>query len=229
MSEMLSVAEAAKALDLSVRRVRALIDADAIPAERIGRSWVLSRDAVDRFARRRRRRGRRLSSENAWALLALLSGEEPASVEAPSMSRLRRYARDPEWRLELLEHAEPRAKVLPLWMPADDLRKLAEYPLVRSGLSASDAVSHLDVVPQRDEPLDAYADEDVAEEVLRRFLPEEDTADPNVILRVVKGGPPMHGDGEVPLPVVAADLLDHDDPRVRRAAERALRELADAR
>src|SRR5690348_15118623 len=124
MSEMLSVAEAAKALDLSVRRVRALIDADAIPAERIGRSWVLSRDAVDRFARRRRRRGRRLSSENAWALLALLSAEEPASVKAPSMSRLRRYARDPEWRLELLEHAEPRAKVLPLWMPADDLRKL---------------------------------------------------------------------------------------------------------
>jgi excisionase family DNA binding protein len=229
MREMLSVAEAAKALDLSVRRVRALIDAGAIPAERIGRAWVLSRDAVDRFARRHRRRGRRLSSENAWALLALLSGEEPASVEAPAMSRLRRYARDREWRLELLEHAEPRAKVLPLWMPADDLRKLAEYPLVRSGLSARDAISRLDVVPQGDEPLDAYADEDVAEEVLHRFLPEEDAANPNVILRVVKGGPPVRGDEEVPLPVVAADLLDHDDPRVRRAAERALRELADAR
>jgi excisionase family DNA binding protein len=225
MSEMLSVAEAAEALGLSIRRVRALIDADAIPAGRIGRSWVLSRDAVDRFARRRRRRGRRLSSANAWALLALLAGEEPASVDAPALSRLRRYARDPEWRLELLEHAEPRAKVLPLWMPADDLRKLAEYPLVRSGLSASDAVSHLDVVPRRHEPLDVYADEDVAEQVLHRFLPEEGAADPNVILRVVRGGPPVRSDEEAPLPVVAADLLDHDDPRVRRAAERALREL----
>ncbi|MGZ4308029.1 MAG: helix-turn-helix domain-containing protein [Gaiellaceae bacterium] len=226
MSDALSVAAVANELGLSVRRVRQLINAGALSAERVGGSWVVSRDAAERFARRGRRRGRPLSAENSWALLQLLSGDQPESAQAANLSRLRRYAHDPDWLLDLLRSAEPRGEVFPLWMPAEDLRKLEHYPLVMSGLSARGALSDLDVVPRDEEPLDAYAEGEVVAEVLRRFMPEQDAIEPNVILRVPRAPNALGAHKEAPLPVVAADLLDHDDPRVRRAAEGALRRLA---
>jgi hypothetical protein len=61
---------------------------------------------------------------------------------------------------------------------------------------------------------------------VRRFSPEENVEDPNVILRIPKFAWISSADEEVPLAVAAADLLDYDDPRVRRAGKNALRELA---
>jgi excisionase family DNA binding protein len=226
MQPLVSVSDAADVLGLSQRRVRALIEAGQLPAERAGRSWLISQRALDRLRRRARRHGRRLSPQNGWALLAVLAGEKPEWVRPDVLSRLRRYARDPDWLLSVLEHSEPRAEIHFLWLPKEDLRNLDDYPLVRSGLSAKSAVAHLDVMRRREEPLDAYASADVARGIARRFAPEENVDDPNLILRIPSINWVSGAEEEVPLPVVAADLLDHDDPRVRGAAERRLQELA---
>jgi hypothetical protein len=113
-------------------------------------------------------------------------------------------------------------------MPREDLPKLDEYRLVRSGLSAQGALSLLDVIRRPEEPLDAYASRDVANQIVRRFAPEENVEDPNVVIRVPEL-PWVLDQDEASLPVDASDLLDHHDARVRRAAEEALRSLARAR
>jgi excisionase family DNA binding protein len=226
MAALVPVSDVADELGLSKRRVRALIEAGQLPAERVGRSWLVSKQAVERVRHNGRRHGRPLSAANSWALLALLAGEKPAWVRPDVLSRLRRYARDPEWLLSVVQHSESRADVLPLWLSSDDRPKLSDYPLVRSGLAAPHALSQLDVLPRVDEPLDAYANREVAREIIKRFTPEENAVDPNVIIRVPGLQWVLDHEGEAPLSVDAADLLDHDDPRVRRAGKDALRGLA---
>lgn len=226
MAPFSSVSEVAGELELSERRVRALIESGRLPAERVGRSWLVSKRAVERLGRSKRRQGRPLNPANSWALLALLADAKPEWVRPDVLSRLRRFARDPEWLLSVIRNSEPRAEVLSFWLPRDDLPKLDEYRLVRSGLSALRALSQLDVIRRREEPLDAYASRDVARQIVRRFAPEENVEDPNLIIRVPELPWVLNQDGEAPLPVDAADLLDHQDPRVRRAAEDALRRSA---
>lgn len=226
----MSVSEVADELALSERRVRALVESGRLRAERFGGSWLVPKHAVEVLRSAERLVGRPLSAANCWALLALLAGEKPEWVQPDVLSRLRRHAREKDRLPAVIHNSEPRADVLRLWLPREDASKLDEYPLVRSGLSAEQAASQLNVIRRREEPLDAYVHEDIAHAIVRRFVPEEDVDDPNVILRV----PCLEWvfrdhESEVPLPVVAADLLDHEDARVRRAAEDALRELAVAR
>lgn len=225
MSEVLSVPDVARDLGVSERRVRALIDAGRLPAGRIGRNWVVDGRAVNRFLQGDRRDGRPLSHSNAWALLALLAGERPSSLPSDAVSRLRRFARDPDWLIPVLRHSEPRSHELLLWVPQEDLRSLAGYPLVHAGLLAQSAVRQLDLLPRLDEPLDVYASEEVAEEIERRLLPEQSSDSPNLIVRIPSRSWVLHQSPEAPFPVVAADLLNHRDPRVRRAGEDALRRI----
>src|SRR5688572_33036176 len=62
-----SVAEAARALGLSERRIRALIHAGALAAQHVGGRWLVSRADVEQRARHRGRPGRPLGERNAWA------------------------------------------------------------------------------------------------------------------------------------------------------------------
>lgn len=226
MIEVMSVSEAASGLGLSQRRVRALIDAGRLPANRVGRSWVVDGRVVERFMYADRHEGRPLNRANAWALLALLAGEQPGWVSNHAASRLRRVARNPDWLIRLLRHSEPRSNQWSLWLPLEDRESLANYSLVASGLSAQMAISQLSVLPREDEPLEVYASEAVANEIERRFLPERSEEAPNVIIRIPSRSWVLEKSPEAPLPVVAADLLPHQDSRVRRAAEDALRRIA---
>jgi excisionase family DNA binding protein len=226
MADVLSVSEAAHDLGVSKRRVRALIEGGKLPAGRVGRNWVMDRQAVVRFAQEGRREGRPLSHNNAWALLALLSGERPSWIRNDAVSRLGRSARDPDWLIELLRHSEPRSEVRSYWVPAEDHQSLDRYQLVRSGLSARRAARRLDVLPRREEALDVYASEEVCYAIERRLMPEASEDAPNLIIRIPSRPWVLQSGPEAPLPVVAADLLGHRDPRVRRAAEAALRDVA---
>jgi hypothetical protein len=155
----------------------------------------------------------------------MLADEKPAWVRSDALSRLRRLARDPDWLVNALAHSQPRSDVLSLWLRDADLPKLDAYPLVRSGLSADRAAAELDVSRRNREPIEAYASRDVADQIIRRFAPEQGVDDPNVILRVPRV-PWVLGKEEAPLAVSAADLLNHRDARVRRAAGDVLREHA---
>jgi len=226
MADVMSVSNASRALGLSERRVRALIHSGQLSASRLGIPWAVERRAVDRFLQKERGRGRPLNQSNSWALLAILAGEWPSELRSDAISRLRRYARDPDWLIALLRHSEPRVHEMSLWIPSEDMSKLAGYPLVHSGLSADSAIPQLDVIPRRDEPLDVYASAEIADEIERRLLPEHSRSDPNLILRIPRSNWVLHQGPEAPFAVVAADLLDHRDARVRRAGEDALRRIA---
>lgn len=226
MMDVFSVSDAAESLGLSERRVRALIESRSLPAKRIGRAWAIRANDVENFRGRARGRGRPLNPRNSWALLALLASQKPDWVRPDVLSRLRRHEADPKWLVHVLDQSEPRSRVFSWWMPDEDRADLAQYPLVRSGLSAPGAGSRLDVIPMADEPLDAYGSQGIVDQIELRFRPERSDDDPNVILRVPQNPWVLSSAGEAPLPVVAADLLSHRDPRVRRAAKDAIVGLA---
>src|ERR1700694_4159122 len=102
--EFISVDQAALALGVSARRVRALIGSNRLPAVRLGRSWALDRS--DLRSHGRGGGGRPLSANSACAVLALLSGSQAPWVDVSSRSRLRRRALSREW----LEEGRGRAR-----------------------------------------------------------------------------------------------------------------------
>src|SRR5256885_15548320 len=89
MMNLVSVDQAAAALGVSPRRVRALIGSKRVAAVRIGRNWALDRSLLR--SRSLKRGGRPLSAANAWALLASLSGSQPTWGDVFSRSRLKRH------------------------------------------------------------------------------------------------------------------------------------------
>src|SRR2546425_12084656 len=109
-----SVADAARALGVSDRRVRALIRASALAAQQVGGRWLVSRADVEQRARRSGRPGRPLGQRNAWALVARLSGGEWPELSPWDRSRLKR-----------------RLAKQSLLSLADDLRDRAEPHLFR--------------------------------------------------------------------------------------------------
>lgn len=71
MVDYLSVSDAAVRLGLSARRVRQLAASGELPADRIGRSWAVSAEAVDRRAMVEAAAGRPLAQRNVWRAAGL--------------------------------------------------------------------------------------------------------------------------------------------------------------
>lgn len=215
-----SVRDAAEHMGLSEQRVRALLKAGRIPGRKIGWSWVLDPEAGSAV---QRPEGRPMSAKSGWGMLALLAGDDPVWLEPHARSRLRRWIRDRDI-VQLLLQGESRSQIIRRHVLPADLPKLrSSSRLVLSGLSAPHV--GLDIVPVGN-ILDAYGDERVVRDIERQFRPSSGSADDNLILRV-----PSHPwvlDHEIaPIPVVAADLLADQDPRVSRAARELLRSLVD--
>lgn len=213
--------QAARALGVSPRRVRALIASNRVPAVRVGRNWALDGSLL--WSHRRRGGGRPISADTAWALLALLSGSQPSWVDVFSRPRLKRRLLDQHWLEEALQWSEPRAAVHSWRVLPTDLPKLQDYGLVRSGLAAQ--IPGLDIVPMGDE-VDGYVSSRALTQIEKRFQPSKSTDNPNVVLRV-PSQPWVLSQGSVAPPaVVAADLLAHPDSRVTRAGRKLLQSIA---
>jgi len=220
-----SVAEAAQYLGLSEQRIRALISAHRLPASRVGSRYFIERADLLAYRSKEHFPGRPMNLRNAWALLARLGGREDAEAASPrSHYRLQHLLRDPDARLRALSDAEPRSEVHQWRVLASDIPKLLDdRRLVLSGLSADDPSIDVRYRPNRD-VLDAYVSEGGLAALRRELHPIEDSSEPNLQLRVPRGGSWILDNGSAPSPVVAADLLHDHDPRVRRAARDALRQ-----
>ena len=214
--ELHSISEAADLLGVSPQRVRALAKAGRLDSQKVGGRWVIRGAPV----RRRAHSGQPVSSANAWGVLALMVGDDGGWLDPSARSRLRRRMREPGWAQAGLEASQARSQVNRWRVLPSDLDKVeAEFPLVRSGLSADDR--ELDVVGPGGE-LDAYVDPEGLGAILKRFRPDLDPAQPNLILRVPSNRWILGHPRRAPGPVVAADLLVSDDPRVSRAARELL-------
>lgn len=218
----LAVRDVAQRMGLSEQRVRMLLKQGRLPGHKVGRAWLVPGE-IDLPSRENR--GRPVSAANAWALLALLSGDVPEWVDPSVRSRLRRRIRDREL-VHVLKASEPRSAIYRGRVLPADLSKLSrEFQLVLSGLSAKS--SGLDIVPIG-QALDAYVDAKTLRAIERRFRPDRASSSPNVSLRVPAHPWILRRPREAPRAVVAADLLTDDDPRVARAAARLFEGIHDS-
>ena len=216
----MSVDQAAHALGVSPRRVRALIGSKRVPAVRVGRNWALDRSLLRSH---RRRGGRPINANNAWALLAMLNGSDAPWADVFSRSRLKRRALNRVWVEKALQFSEARSAIHSWRVLPGDLPKLQKYGLVRSGLSAE--IPGLDIVPMRNE-LDGYVSSKALAQMEKRFRPAKDSDNPNVVLRVPSQSWILSQGPIAPPAIVAADLLGHADSRVARAGRNLLEKIA---
>lgn len=223
-SSRLTVVEAADRLGLSADAVRKRIAGGQLPAERRGRQWWIDARAVDRLARERPRQGRPLSPEMAWAVLLLASGDEATAARAVHGARY--WSRVREWldSHSIVEHSSSlRARAHTEEFdahPSELARILRRADVLRTGISAADAVG----LVGGDAAVEIYApaggrDALVADHVLE---PGPGSARVRWVRNDLWPLLDQVHDGRAPRAAVLLDLLEHDDPRARREAARAL-------
>ena len=213
-----SVGEVADRLGVSPRRVRERIELGDLEARRVGRSWVVDESQIARS----RRVSRPMSVRVAWAFLDLLAGGRAESVSQPERSRLQRKQEQLVSSVDdgpALVRSWLRRRAMPLWLsaPTSDLEDLRQdNRLVLSGVSdARSGISAAEVV-------EAYVNRRNLAAVQSEYLLSL-RGRHNVLLHVMDV--PMPSD-PVPLPVLIADLADHDGPRESAAAAALIRHLA---
>lgn len=210
------VSDAALRLGVSEQRVRAMICAGRIEAEKAAGTWWIPAVSLARLEISQRPGGRPLNSASAWALLLLASGEP---VKWTS-SKVR-------WRMEgaLKEHGlvgafgklGNRATCHAYEAHAAELRRLASSSdLMLGGVSA--AGTHRLGLQGGDE-VEAYVAASTVEKIARRHG-LANGGEPNVVLRAVPDDiwAPVHRPA-APIAVVLADLAEHPDARARRVAQ----------
>lgn len=219
----LTVAEAAKRLDVTPDRVRRLVRAGELPATRFGRALMVPADAVDLRRSRGSGEGRRLEPANAWAVLYMAAGLSVPWVDRKDRWRLGRYLaahRLGDIRDRLVARGRPHAhrahtSVL--------VALRADPALMLTGVTGA-SEARLGLVGGSGE-VDAYVAADALDGVVRRHHLRP-SREPNVTLRVVpsftRPWPPAH---VAPLTVIALDLLDSDEPRARQVGTEVLRGL----
>jgi excisionase family DNA binding protein len=221
---LVSVEEAAARLGVSADAVRKRIAAGSLSAQRRGREWWLDARLIERLAGQRVGRGRPLSPNLAWAVLLLASGEEDAAARAVQNPRY--WSRVHAWlgSHPLAEHSSrlrARAEAEEFDAHPSELPHILERPdVLETGISAGDVVgligggSAVEVyapASRRDTLIDEHVLEPSPGPVRIRWVRDE-------IWPLLD----RDRDGRAPRAAVLIDLLEHDDPRARREAARAL-------
>jgi hypothetical protein len=221
-----SIPEAARLLKLSAARVRLLASRGQLPAAKIADRWLVERSAVEQRRQQKVPRGRRFTPRNAWAMLMLASGENPAALDPTLRSRLRK-ALALEGLEELAPRLRDRADVFVYKAHSGEIPYVLEdEALLPSGISAA-GLLNAGLSPGRE------ADGYLSQSQLQRFVANHALSsagiDSNVRLRVVPDdvwlGLDLRDRSAAPSAAVALDLADELDPRSQTAGRKLLREI----
>lgn len=223
-----SVERAAALLGLQPRRVRNLIAAGELAAEKVGRDWLIDPVSLDRLRAAARPRGRPLAPAHAWALLWLASGDPTLAslantwLEPWAASRVRRTLTESDWR-DRLPLLRRRARVLHLRAHPSDLPRLAaDRNFVATGLSVAEEYG-FDIVAPR--VIEGYIPGNHLDEVIEKYMLAP-SQQPNAILHVVnKPWPFLPNARTAPAIAAAADLAESDEQRTRDAGLAYLQRL----
>jgi excisionase family DNA binding protein len=208
LSDLLSLDQAAERLGVSRRRVEAMVLNGQLPAERLGRQWVVSPQAVRRTAGVRSAGGRPVRPEKAWALIAELPG---AVVRGPAgLDAARRKVR-------------PRAEHVDVYVHPGAMGVLVDGGVVGGRDAAAAAGAPVDT----DGVHDVYVRRSEVAELLARAGAERTLEGANVHVHVVDDEVWLFEDGcRTTGPWVAwLDLADRED----RAADTLLDRLIGGR
>lgn len=224
MLDPVPISEAAKALDLSPARVRALAVHGQLVGTKLGDRWFVERASVERRRRDGAHRGRPFSHRNAWVLLLLASGESVGEINPSVRSRLKRALRQ-EGLLRLEPRLARRGEVLSFRAHPGEIRHLLEDPhLMRSGISA--AADHgFGLIGGRE--ADGYLSEAESKGFAARHGLEPAGVEGNVRLRLASKDvwDQIGGRDAAPIATVALDLAGEADPRSNHSGREALRAL----
>lgn len=220
--ELLSVPDAAQALGVNDSRVRALLAAGQLDGVKLGGRWVVPSRAVRERRNSSRGRGRPLIQANAWAVLALASGQPAKWVSRDEQRRLVRLLEGRGFEA-LVPRLRGRAKVLRFYGLPGILRELGEAPeVVRAGPSAARR-HRLGLVPG--EEVDAYVSEKHLVRLVKRIALEPRDDGANVRLRVISRDLWPFDEQFAPLAAVAVDLAELPDARTKRIGRSAIRKI----
>ena len=219
--DVVGVAEAARRLGVSPRRVRQMISDGQLAARRVGRVWAISEHDLN--AARRRPAHRPWKPKSAWAVLAAAEGAPSPSLSAYERHRaLKRIQGGLSSIVALLSERADRRTFFA--HPADVDRILAESGVVRTAASAA-AEHSIDLVGPG--PAEAYLTETALKQIALGYHLEERSERPNLVLRVMEDAHWPFPDGAevAPRAVAAVDLLESGDERARRAGRELLESL----
>lgn len=194
-----SVAEAAQMLEVSPRRLRALIAAGRVRSRRVGGQWLVEAAALPSSLHR----SRPMAPKVAWAFLGDSVPEHYAPDQAYRWrTRRHRLVGDPEPERLLASWVASRAEHCWFRTRNND-EMLTDQRLVPSGLSDSRAGISSGAL------VEAYVSRDDLDAVRRAYLLVPGGPADNVLLHVADALPPT----PVPLLLLAADLADHGGDR----------------
>ncbi len=222
---LLAVSDTARELGVHESRVRALINAGELDAEKVGGRWLVDAATVSRRKRGQPSPGRPLSPRNAWALLLLASGEPPGEpLDSVSRWRLRQSLAHRDvgaMRTKLKSRGRPRyLRALP-----GELRALhAGDDLMLTGSSAA---SRYELGLLSPDAIDAYVPAHALDNLIAEHaLGATSSIDANVTLRAVPDDAwPSPARRYAPLAAVALDLVDYPDSRSSRVGRELLDRL----
>lgn len=209
------VSEAASRLGVSEQRVRAMISAGAIDAEKVAGAWWIPAQSLARALTTDRRGGRPFSLSGAWVLLLVGSGESAAWASSKVRSRASAML-GAQGLAAAFGKLDNRAVRHALVAHPAELSRLAHgRELMLGGVSAA-AEYRLGLQGGRE--VEAYVRTGAVERVVDRHGLDRD-GETNVILRAVPDELwPVLRRPIAPLGAVLADLSEHSDSRARRVA-----------
>jgi excisionase family DNA binding protein len=228
----LSVEQAAQRLRVDESRVRRLLREGRLAGHRFGGSWVVDGDDVARLESLSPRGGgprpvgRPMSAQRAWGLLELLDGGRAPWLSSVARSQVRAQARAladadaSRWRAAL--HA--RSEVQRVSAHPAAIRRLRAEPGVLVAGPGEAAARGLDLVAPGSQP-EFYVRRDAWPNLVKRYALDEHSSRPSLLVRVPLGDW-WPADGELSVPVLAADLLEHAEPRAVNAAAGMLNDRA---
>lgn len=221
---LLSVREAADRIGVGPAAVRQQIAAGRLPAIKRGRSWWLDERTVQRVTRQRRSGGRPLSPAMAWAILLLASGDETAAENLAGRdryaSRMRAWLREHPLQ-EYAPRLRSRAETEEFDVHPSELKRVLNRPdVLATGISAGDVVGVLGPTNE----VEMYAPTGHYEAILNEHAlmpgagPVRIRWVPDATFTLLD----RYTDRRAPRAAILVDLLESDEPRVRREAMRAL-------
>lgn len=230
----INVAEASRRLGVNDSRVRQLLRAGELRGRRLGNSWLIPAEEVARRERSQRRPGRPLAPKRAWAALDLLDGGRAAWLSDPARSQVRRYLAELDnpgpdgWRAAL----RGRSRVLDVVAHPAAIDRLRRADGVRLAGPAAVVGRGFDVVALAEPVPELYVAGAMWPD-LSRSLALREGADPNLRVRLPHEVWPFADAGSpggvvASDAVLAADLLEADEPRAAAAGAARLDELLDA-
>lgn len=217
------MAQAAERLAVTKNMVRGLISAGELPAERIGREWMVSLEAVELRLDRRPSDGRHLRAPNAWAVLFMVVGEPVPWLDQSNRWRLRQYLASHRLSNDRSRYSERGRPTAYRAHPSLLAAVRGDHALMLTGTSGA-SERRLGLIGGSGE-VDAYVAKTDLNTIVRRHHLQP-TDDPNVILRIVpKFTSPWPPARVAPVSAIALDLLDSPEPRAKQVGEEMLRRV----